>query len=63
MRLRISDFYCFSEGSQHFIYADPESNITTAKGNPMIRHVDESGHSFEQARGIRAILSRIPSAQ
>src|ERR1019366_1056619 len=23
-----SDFYCFSEWSQDFIYADPESNIT-----------------------------------
>jgi hypothetical protein len=26
-RRRSSDFYCFSEWSQHFIYADPESNI------------------------------------
>jgi hypothetical protein len=27
MRHGSSDFYCFSEWSQHFIYADPESNF------------------------------------
>jgi hypothetical protein len=27
IRQRSSDFYCFSEWSQHFIYAGPESNL------------------------------------
>jgi hypothetical protein len=28
-----SDFYCFSGWSPHFIYADPQSNVTKAEKN------------------------------
>jgi len=45
MRLRTSDFYCFSEWSQHFIYADPESIRSIAW-----RNVNDNNGSAENGK-------------